>query len=136
MYSGYGLVLSNIFKWDLVGYANAGYLSDPHNGQSQIGYLFTSGGTVISWRSVIQIITVTSSNHAEILTIHEASRKCIWFRFVIQRIHETYDLSSRKMISTILYEDNTACITQLKEGYIKRDRMKYISPKLFFTNDL
>ena len=37
---------------------------------------------------------------------------------------------------TTLYEDNAACIVQLKNGYIKGDRKKHISPKLFFTHDL
>ena len=39
-------------------------------------------------------------------------------------------------MSTILYKDNAACIAQLKGGYIKGDRTKHISPKLFFTHDL
>ncbi|KAL1195001.1 hypothetical protein V5N11_031093 [Cardamine amara subsp. amara] len=37
---------------------------------------------------------------------------------------------------TILYEDNAACIAQLKDGYIKGDRTKHILPKFFFTHDL
>lgn len=131
-----GLFYSNVSKLDLIGYADAGYLSDPHNGRSQTGYLFTSGGTAISWRSVKQTITATSSNHAEILALHEASRECIWLRSVIHHIQKTCGLSSGKMVTTILYEDNTACIAQLKEGYIKGDRTKHISPKFFFTHDL
>ena len=35
-----------------------------------------------------------------------------------------------------MYEDNVACIAQLKRGYIKGDRTKHISPKFFFTHDL
>ena len=42
----------------------------------------------------------------------------------------------RKKIPTIVYEDNAACIVQLKEGYIKEDKAKHISPKLFFMHDL
>ena len=41
-----------------------------------------------------------------------------------------------KKISIMVYEDNTTCIDQLKEGHIKGDRTKHISPKLFFTHDL
>ena len=63
---------------DLVGHADAGYLSDPHKAQSQTGYLFTYGGTTISWRSTKQSIVATSSNHAEIIVTHEASRECVW----------------------------------------------------------
>ena len=35
-----------------------------------------------------------------------------------------------------MYEDNAACVAQLKGGYIKGDRTKHISPKFFFTYDL
>lgn len=36
---------------ELVGYSDAGYLSDPHKAISQTGYVFMYGGTAISWRS-------------------------------------------------------------------------------------
>ncbi|KAL2235882.1 UNVERIFIED_CONTAM: hypothetical protein Sindi_1320400 [Sesamum indicum] len=55
---------------------------------------------------------------------------------MIQHIRGTCGLSLEKIIPTILYEDNATCIAQLKEGYIKGDRMKHISPKFFFTHDL
>ncbi|KAJ9536413.1 hypothetical protein OSB04_un000405 [Centaurea solstitialis] len=46
-----GLYFSNPSKGSLYGFADAGYLSDPHTGRSQTGYVFTMGGTAISWRS-------------------------------------------------------------------------------------
>ena len=58
-------------------YSDAGYLSDPHNGRSQTGYLFIYSGTAISWSSMKQTIAATSSNQTEILAIHEASRECV-----------------------------------------------------------
>jgi hypothetical protein len=45
----------------LVGYADVGYLSDPHKGRSQTGYFFTCGNTTISWRSVKQTVTQIST---------------------------------------------------------------------------
>ncbi|XP_070055840.1 uncharacterized mitochondrial protein AtMg00810-like [Nicotiana tomentosiformis] len=42
----------------------------------------------------------------------------------------------KKYNPTTLYEDNIACIAELKKGYIKGDRTKHISPKFFFTHDL
>ncbi|KAJ9554079.1 hypothetical protein OSB04_018124 [Centaurea solstitialis] len=102
-----GLFYANNSGHQLFGYADAGYLSDPQKCRSQTGYLFTSGGTAILWRSTKQTIAATSSNHSEIIAIHEA-----------------------------MYEDNTACIEQLKQGYVKGDRTKHISPKLFYTHDL
>jgi hypothetical protein len=131
-----GLFYPNKSNPQLVGYADAGYLSDPHKGRSQTGYLFTCGNTAISWRSVKQTISATSSNHSEIIAIHEASRECVWLRSVIQHIREKCGLSSIKDNPTILYEDNAACITQIRGGYIKGDRTKHISPKFFYTHEL
>uniref|UniRef100_A0A2N9HZ23 Reverse transcriptase Ty1/copia-type domain-containing protein n=1 Tax=Fagus sylvatica TaxID=28930 RepID=A0A2N9HZ23_FAGSY len=131
-----GLFYLNKSNSQLVGYADAGYLSDPHKGRSQTGYLFTCGNTAISWRSVKQTISATSSNHSEIIAIHEASRECVWLRSVIQHIQEKCGLSSIKDNPTILYEDNAACITQIRGGYIKGDRTKHISPKFFYTHEL
>ncbi|GJV58762.1 kinase-like domain, phloem protein 2-like protein [Tanacetum coccineum] len=108
-----------------------GYMSDPHNGRSQTGYVFTSGGTAISWRSVKQTIAATSSNHAKILAIYEASRECVCLRNATQHIRRSCGISSENEASTVLYEDNAACIAQLKEGCIKGDRTKHILPKFF-----
>ncbi|KAG7556749.1 Reverse transcriptase RNA-dependent DNA polymerase [Arabidopsis suecica] len=124
-----GLFYTNHNKEGLVGFADAGYQSDPHNGKSQTGYVFTHGGTAISWRSA------TSSNHAEILAIHEASRECVWLRSMTQHIRSNCGMDDEKG-PTVMYEDNAACIAQLKEGYIKGDRTKHILPKFFFTHDL
>ncbi|XP_035830162.1 uncharacterized protein LOC118479634 [Helianthus annuus] len=123
-----GLYFTNQSKTSFVSFADAGYLSDPHTGRSQTGYLFTSRGITISWRLVKQTITATSSNHAEILAIHEASQECIWLRTVIQHIRGSCGFSSGDEGPTILHEDNAACIAQLKEGYIKGDRTKHILP--------
>jgi len=32
---------------------------------------------------------------------------------------------------TKLYEDNDACVAQIKKGYIKSDRTKHIPPRFF-----
>ncbi|KAL8134520.1 hypothetical protein AgCh_009515 [Apium graveolens] len=131
-----GLFFPNNSRSRLVGYADAGYMSDPHFGRSQTGYLFTYCDITISWKSTKQNMAATSSNHAELLAIHEARRKCIWLRSVIQHIRESRGLSSISDSPTVLFEDNSACIKQLKEGYIKGDRTKHILPKFFYTHEL
>ena len=134
--SDMGLFYSKKMEPQLLGYADAGYLSDPHKARSEIGYIFTYGNTAISWRSVKQTIVATFSNHSEILAIHKASRECVWLRFMIQHIRESCGLSSIKNNSIVLFEDNVACIAQIKGGYIKGDRTKHISPKFFYTHEL
>ena len=60
----------------------------------------------------------TSSNNSEIIAIHEASRECIWLRSMIHHIQESCGLSSVKDKSTILFEDNAACIAHLTKIFI------------------
>ena len=72
------LFYSNKWNFDLVGYVDVGFLSDPHKAKFQIGFLFTCGGIAISRRSVKQTITTTLLTHVEILAIHETSRECVW----------------------------------------------------------
>ena len=83
-----GLFYPHCSNPQLVGYVDVGYLSDSHKGRSQTGYLFTYGNSAISWRSVKQTISATSSNHSEIIAMHEASRDCVWLRSVIQHIQK------------------------------------------------
>ncbi|GAV81282.1 hypothetical protein CFOL_v3_24740, partial [Cephalotus follicularis] len=64
-----GLFYPRVTKSTLIGYADAGYLSDPHNARSQTGYVFTFCDTAISWRLTKQAMTATYSNHSEIIAI-------------------------------------------------------------------
>ena len=61
----------------MVGYVDAGYMSDPHNAKSQTGFVFLCGGAAISWRSVKQTLVATSTNHSEIIALYEATRECL-----------------------------------------------------------
>ena len=74
---------------------------------------------------------VTSSNHSEIIAIHEASRECIWRRSMVQHIQESCVIPFIKDNPTTLFEDNAACIAQ-----IKGNRAKHISLKFFYTHEL
>ena len=71
-----GLFYSYESMSKLVGYTYAWYLLNPHKGKSQTGYIFTCGGTIISWRSTKHTIATTFSNHAEINARHKKSHEC------------------------------------------------------------
>ena len=82
-----------------------------------------------------QTIAATSSNHSEILAIHEASREVVWLRSMTQHIRSDCGMVECKE-PTVIFEDNAACIAQLKDGYIKGEMTKHILPKFFLTHDL
>jgi hypothetical protein len=66
----------------LIGYADAGYLSDLHNDKSQTCFEFLHGGTTISLKCCKQNLIGTSTNHSEIIALYEAVRECAWLRRV------------------------------------------------------
>jgi hypothetical protein len=70
----------------LIGYADAGYLSDPHNVKSQTGFMFLYGGTTISCMYYKQTLIGTPTNHSEIIALYEAAREHAWLRRVINHI--------------------------------------------------
>ena len=131
-----GLFYSKTLEQQFFGYVDASYLLDPHKARSQTRYIFTYGNTTISWRSVKQTMMAISSNHSETFAMHEASRECVWLRSMIQLIRKSCGLFYIKNKPTLLYEDNVVCISQVKWGYIKGDRTKHISQKLFYTHEV
>jgi hypothetical protein len=113
----------------LIGYTDAGYLSDPHNGRSQTRFVFLQGGTTISWKLSKQTLVTTSTNHSKIIALFEASRECVWLRRMVNHILTTCGIDSIDS-PTIIYEDNLACVVQMDTCYIKSNIIKHIAPKL------
>ena len=93
----------------MIGYTDAGYLSDPHNGKSQIGFVFLHGGTAILWKSSKQTLTATFTNHSAIFALYEASHECVRLHRVNNHIQQSCGIGSI-IKSTFIYEDNFACI--------------------------
>lgn len=92
--------------------------------------------TAISWRSQKQTTVGTSSNHIEVIALHEASHECAWLKSTTQHIRATSDLPTTDDL-IILYEDNVSCVAQIKERFIKCVRTKHVPPKYFaFTQEL
>ena len=104
-----GLFFQRNADSNIIGYTDAGYLSDPHNARSQTGYVFLHCGTAISWKSSKQTLVATSTNHSEIIALYEASRECVWLRRMINHIQQSCGIGSMES-PIIIYEDNTACV--------------------------
>jgi hypothetical protein len=126
---------SHLVTDDLCGYADAGYLSDPHKARSQSGYVFMSAGAAISWKSTKQTIAATSTNQSEIIALYEACREAVWLRRFIKFISKGVGVQ-KKLQPIAVHEDNKACVAQVEQGYIKSDRTKHIDPKFFFMHEL
>ncbi|GJZ41201.1 hypothetical protein Tco_0588087 [Tanacetum coccineum] len=130
-----GLFYTNLSKRNLVGFEMQDICLIPTSLGPKLD-MFSSSNAAMSWCSVKQTMGATSSNHAKILAIHDASRECVWLRSVIQHIRESCGISSGQEAPAVIHEDNATCIAQLKDEYIKGDKTKHILPKFFFTHDL
>jgi len=131
-----GLHFRKAAATEISGYADSGFKLDPLSGKSQTGFIFIKNGAPISWRSTKQTVTTTSTNHAELMALHEAAREAAWLRTMEQAIKQMAGLPSSATPMT-MYEDNAACIEQVSTGFIKADRVKHISPQIFgYIQDL
>ena len=130
----YGL----FYRKDATGYeaySDAGFASDSRNGRSQTGYVTLVGGTAKSWRSTRQGMTAQSSTEAEIIALNETAKEVV----SELRMRNEMDKLLGKPISktpVTIWEDNSACLRQANQGYIRTNNNKHLSPKLFYVTDL
>ena len=77
-----GLLYSKHGAATFEGYADVGYKFDLKTGKSQTGYIFLKAGALVSWKSIKQIVIVTSINYSELLAFHEATRELVWLQMM------------------------------------------------------
>jgi hypothetical protein len=71
-YSGYPAVLE--------GYSDANWISDVDELYATSGYVFTLGGTTISWRSCKHTILTRTTKEAKLVTLDTTTVKADWLR--------------------------------------------------------
>ena len=71
---------------DLIGYSNADFASSVDSQKSTSGYIFIMAGGAISWRSVKQTLTATSSMEATFVSCLEATSHGVWLKSFIGRL--------------------------------------------------
>ncbi|RVW67129.1 Valencene synthase [Vitis vinifera] len=102
-----GLFYSRESKQQLLGYADAGYLSDPHKGRSQTGYCFNCNGTAISWRSVKQTMVTSAYKEEQIEDLKNELKMELYMpiRKGLERLEARWYMS--------IYQDETSHDTTL-----------------------
>ena len=80
---------------------------------------FTNDNTNTSMKSTKQTLIATSFNHSEILALYETSSECIWLRSMINHIQSSCRISLSSNIPIVIYEDNVACIAQIRRATLK-----------------
>ncbi|KAH9792408.1 hypothetical protein KPL71_004103 [Citrus sinensis] len=81
----YGTVdVGLLFKKDCgqqcVGYYDSDFAGDLDKQRSTTGYVFTLGGSPVSWRSILQSTIALSTTEAKYMTVTEAVKEAIWLK--------------------------------------------------------
>jgi hypothetical protein len=87
----------------LQGYVDSDMVGDKDSRRRTTGYVFTVGGTTISWISKLQKVILLSTIEAEYVVATEASKEMIW----LQRFMEEL---GKKQENSRLYCDNESSI--------------------------
>jgi hypothetical protein len=90
----------------LVGYADASYAHD-FEYKSRTGYIFTFGGSLITWYSGLQSVVAQSAAKAEYYAAVSASNDAIWLKQLSKDLGYSqdtvtiYDDNKRRIINTL-----------------------------------
>ena len=83
----------------LQGYVDADFTGDIDSRKNTTGFVFTLGGTAISWASNLQMIVTLSTTEAEYVAATEAGKEMIW-------LHGFLDELGKKQEMDILHSDS------------------------------
>ena len=112
----------------LQGYIDADMDGDKDNRRSTIGYVFTVGGTTVSWISKLQWVVALSTTEAEYVAATQASKEMIW----LQRFMEEL---GKKQENSRLYSDSQSAIHLAKNSAF-HSRTKNIQLKYHFIRSV
>jgi hypothetical protein len=93
----------------LQGYVDSDMAGDKDSRRSTTGYVFTIGGTTVSWISKLQKVVALSTTEAEYVAATEASKEMIW----LQRFMEEL---GKKQENNKLYCDSQSAIHLAKNS--------------------
>ena len=112
----------------LVGFSDSDWGGERDDQKSTSGYVFTIGGTEISWKSKKQAVVALSSTEAEYIGTSEATREAIWPQRLLLEITE----SNQPTHLQLLFADNQGAI-KLAENPHFHERTKHIDIKYHFV---
>ena len=112
----------------LEGFADADLGGCADSGKSTTGYVFTIGGTAISWMSRLQKSVALSTTEAEYMAIAEAAKELIWLKNFLSEL-------GMKQEDCVLHCDNQSAV-HLAKNPVFHSRTKHIQMRYHFIREL
>uniref|UniRef100_A0A3Q7IN47 Reverse transcriptase Ty1/copia-type domain-containing protein n=1 Tax=Solanum lycopersicum TaxID=4081 RepID=A0A3Q7IN47_SOLLC len=72
----------------VTGYSDSDYAGDVDTRRSMTGYVFTLGGSVVSWKATLQPTVTLSTTEAEYMALTEAAKEGIWLKGLSEYRHK------------------------------------------------
>ncbi|XP_047978661.1 1,8-cineole synthase, chloroplastic-like [Salvia hispanica] len=114
---------------ELAGYVDADLASNDLDGRrSTTGYVFTYGGTAISWTSKLQKTVALSTTEAEYVAATEASKEMVWLQSFLDEL-------GKENKSSRLYSDSQSAIFLAKNPAF-HSRTKHVELKYHYIRHL
>ncbi|CAA0823453.1 cysteine-rich RLK (RECEPTOR-like protein kinase) 8 [Striga hermonthica] len=102
--------------------------SDLDKRRSTTGYVFTYGGTAVSWISKLQKIVTLSTTEAEYVAVTEVAKELVWLQNFLNEL-------GRPQEDVALYSDSQSAI-HLAKNHAFHSRTKHIEVKYHFIRQL
>ncbi|XP_057523859.1 secreted RxLR effector protein 161-like [Amaranthus tricolor] len=119
-----GLVYGNGKEFLVNGYSDSHYAADVDTRRSVTGYVFTLGGSVVSWKSTLQSSVMLSTTEVEYMALTSAAKESIWLKGLVGELGIAQDFAT-------VYCDNLSAICLAKDQ-VHHDRTKHINVRYHF----
>ena len=115
---------------DVVGFCDADFAGCIDDKKSTTGYIFMMAGGAVSWKSVKQTLTASSTIEAEYVACYEACCHAMWMRNFVSALGVVDSISKPLK----LFCDNSAAIAFSKNTR-SISRSKHIDVKFYFVKE-
>ena len=122
--SDIGLVYGGDTQCLVTGYSDSDYAGDVDSRRSMTGYVFTLGGSVVSWKATLQPTVTLSTTEAEYMALTEAAKEGIWLRGLVRDLGLHHDQAT-------IYCDSLSAICLAKDQ-VHHERTKHIDVRYYF----
>jgi len=113
---------------ELLGYADASWMSVPGTSRSVSGYAFLLNGAAVSWRCKVQSTIALSTAEAEFDALSAAVREAVYLRGLMQEI------GLPQLEATVVREDNQPCIALCKNA-VASQRTRHVALRFNFVRE-
>ena len=112
----------------LTGYVDADLAGNVDIRRSTTGYVYTLGGTAVSWGSQLQKIIALSTTEAEYVAVTEANKEMVWLQSFLEEL-------GQKQEDNVLHCDSQSVI-HLSKNPSFHSRTKHIQLRYHFIRSL